>query len=242
MDKKKVEFSAQPYIVEKYNIDSILSVNFLKEVELPYYSICFARKTFINDEQDSSYESYWKEDDGKEWEDTLAFKLINDENVKIGKHCGMNVNWETGEEKIAVDYYLIYYDMNHYMNKPSKLVSISDAVNVVSTVVIEMVFAFEDGYILPVYKTYVTGGNYSLSFADIVNELIEDLNDCSSKEDTFFFDCPNVTVENDAIKILVSSEQSCNEEFVFSNDNLGWRDIKRALTSVRIVDFKEEIE
>ena len=89
-------------------------------------SLVFVVVTFINDEQDSSYESYGKEDDGKEWEDTLAFKLINDENVKIGKHCGMVVNWETGEEKIAVDYYLIYYDMNHYMNKPSKLVSISD--------------------------------------------------------------------------------------------------------------------
>lgn len=242
MDKKKVEFSAQPYVVKKYGIDPILSVNFLKNVELPYYSVCFARKTFTKDEQDSFYESYWKEDNEKEWKDTLAFKLLNDENIKIGKHCGISVNWKTGEEKYVVDYYLIYYDMNHYMNKPSKFVSISDAINVTSTIVVELVFAFEDGYVLPVYKTYTTGGNYSLSFNEIVKELIEDLNDCSSKGDTFFFDCPNITIDNDEIKILVCSEQSCDTELTFANDNLGWRDIKRALASIRIVDFKEEIE
>ena len=126
------------------------------------------------------------------------------------------------------------------MNKPAKFTGISDATNVVTTVVVELIFAFDDGYVLPVYKTFVTGGSYSLSFADIVEELIEDLNDCNKNEDAFFFDCPNVTIDEDAIKIIACSELST--ELTFSNDRFGWHDIKRALTSVRIVDFKEEIE
>ena len=242
MSEKKVDYFAQPYAVEKYGIDPTLPVTFVKDIELPYYGICFARQYLTKDEPKSYFESYWKEDQDKPWEETLTFKLLSDENIKIGKRSGISVDRETGKESYAVDYFLMYYDVNHYMNKPSCLVSISDATNVISTVVVEMVFAFEDGYILPVYKTYTTGGSYALSFSDIVNELIEDLNDCSSNEDTFFFDSPNVTIDNDEIRILVCSEQSCDTELTFSNDNFGWRDIKRALSSIRIVDIKEEIQ
>lgn len=242
MSETKVDYSAQPYAVEKYNVAPVITVTYEKELELPCYSICFARKIFKDEQDEGIFSSFWKEDENKKWEDTLAFKLINDDFVRIGKRCGMIVDNETGEENYALDYYLVYYDYNHYMNKPAKFTGISDATNVVTTVVVELIFAFDDGYVLPVYKTFVTGGSYSLSFADIVEELIEDLNDCNKNEDAFFFDCPNVTIDEDAIKIIACSELSTNEELTFSNDRFGWHDIKRALTSVRIVDFKEEIE
>lgn len=243
MSEKFVTYSAQNHIIQNYNsISPFLSVTYETELELPYYNICFARKTFKDEKDEGTYSSFWKEDIGKEWENTLAFSLINDPLVKIGKSCGILVNEETGEETYALDYYLIYYDYNHYMNNPTKFVSISDATNVSTTVVVELVFSFEDGYVLPVYKTFVTGGSYSLSFADITKELISDLEDCNKNEDVFFFDCPNVTINEDEIKIIVTSELSGNNELFFSNDRFGWHDIKRALSSIRIVDIKEEIQ
>ena len=60
----------------------------------------------------------------------------------------------------------------------------------------------------------------------------------------FFEDCPNVTFdkENESINIYACSEDSCDTELTFSYDNIGRYEIKRSLSSVRIVDLQENIE
>ena len=60
----------------------------------------------------------------------------------------------------------------------------------------------------------------------------------------FFEDCPNVTFdeEGELIFIYACSEESCDTELTFSYDNIGRYEIKRSLSSIRIVDLQEKIE
>ena len=48
--------------------------------------------------------------------------------------------------------------------------------------------------------------------------------------------------ENESINIYACSEESCDTELTFSYDNIGRYEIKRSLSSVRIVDLQEKIE
>ena len=172
-------YSVQPYVHEKYGLEDVELI-FKKELELPFYSSLFARYKYKNDADNGTYESYWKVDKDKKWEDTLAYKLIEDSKnglVKIGKHGGIIYNLDTNEQYYATDYYLIYYDKNSYFNKPSVNSPISDATNVTSSVTVEFLFSFEDGYILPVYKNIKTGGWGALSFIDIAKDAFDDLDD-----------------------------------------------------------------
>lgn len=70
-------YSVQPYVHEKYGLEDV-ELSFKKELELPFYSSLFARYKYKNDADNGTYESYWKVDNGKKWEDTLAYKLIED--------------------------------------------------------------------------------------------------------------------------------------------------------------------
>ena len=241
-------YSAQGYVKEKYGLSDIV-LQFNKNIEMPYYGCCFARKIYKDSNDSGEYESFWKEDQEKNWEDTLAYKILKDsENglIIIGKQAGIIHDEKTSESKYATNYYLTYYDKNSRINYPSIATSISDAINVNTKVTIEFLFGFDDGFILPVYKKCNTGGSYSMSFSDIIKDSLDDLEDCGfgNNGDTFFFDCPNVEIDEGAeeIRVQVSSEAGFNTYLSFSNDRYGWNEIKRALCSVRIVEFKEEIE
>ena len=236
-------YSVQPYVHEKYGLEDV-ELTFKKELELPFYSSLFARYKYKNDADNGTYQSYWKVDKGKKWEDTLAYKLIEDSKnglVKVGKQGVIIYDSDTNEEYHATDYYLVYYNKNSYFNKPSVNSAISNASNVASSITVELVFSFEDGYILPVYKNFKTGGSYALAFSDIVKDCIDEL---YHHLEYFFEDCPNVTFdkENESINIYVCSEESCDTELTFSYDNIGRYEIKRSLSSVRIVDLQENIE
>ena len=239
MSEKKIvrPYRVQPYVHDTYGLEDV-DITFLKNVEAPYYNAPFAQKVHKGEWEE--YKSYWKVDDGKLWEETLAYQLLNDSNVVIGRTCGLIVDKETNETKYATTYYLPYKDSESYFFKPSVMEEISNAVNVNTVVVLEFVFSFDEGYVLPIYHEYETGGMYAMSFADLVRDALEDLEESKyNNGDSFFLDCPNIEVNEDEINIWMSSEKSGSMELTFSNDNIGWNDIKRALSSIRIVDIKK---
>lgn len=242
---KNKTYSVQPYVHEKYGLEDIV-LTFREELELPFYSSLFARYKYKNKDNanNGTYESYWKVDVGKEWEDTLAYKLIEDSKnglIKVSKQGGIVYDSDADEQYYATDYYLVYYDKNSYFNKPSINSAISNASNVASSVTVELVFSFDDGYILPVYKNIKTGGCWALAFSDIAKDCISELYD---NLEYFFEDCPNVEIdkEEETITIEACSEESGNTELTFSYDNIGRYEIKRSLSSIRIVDLQEKIE
>ena len=65
MSEMKVDYSAQPYAIEKYNVAPVITVTYEKELELPCYSICFARKIFKDEQDEGIFSSFWKEDENK---------------------------------------------------------------------------------------------------------------------------------------------------------------------------------
>ena len=73
-----------------------------------------------------------------------------------------------------------------------------------------------------------------------MQNCIDDL-DCL---EDFFEDCPNVIFdkEEDSINIYTCSEESCDTELTFSYDNIGRHEIKRSLSSIRIVDLQEKLD
>lgn len=242
---KNKTYSVQPYVHEKYGLEDV-ELTFKRELELPFYSSLFARYKYKDNANNGTYESYWKVDKDKKWEDTLAYKLIEDSKkglVKVGKHGVVIYDSDTDEQYYATDYYLVYYDKNSCFYKPSVNSPISDATNVTSSVTVEFLFSFEEGYILPVYKNIKTYGQDALSFIDIVQNCLDDL-DYADYFEEFFEDCPNVTFdeEGDLINIYACSEESCDTELTFSYDNIGRYEIKRSLSSIRIVDLQENIE
>ena len=50
-----------------------------------------------------------------------------------------------------------------------------DSSHLSSSVTVEFLFSFDDGYILPVYKNIKTGGWGALSFIDIAKDAFNDL-------------------------------------------------------------------
>ena len=147
-------YSVQPYVHEKYGLEDV-ELTFKKELELPFYSSLFARYKYKNDADNGTYESYWKVDKDKKWEDTLAYNLIEDSKnglVKVGKQGVIIYDSDTNEKYHATDYYLVYYNKNSYFNKPSVNSAISNASNVTSSITVEFCLALMMDIFYPFIK------------------------------------------------------------------------------------------
>lgn len=245
MVESSIKFYVSDYVRETYVQAGHLSESYdLSPVpegaDLPYSGICIAQKV-----GESAPESLFKCDSRTSFSDSLAKRMMEDKDCKVYTRAGILSSCNT----TVLQYYLPLYNPKAIRFMPSIDMPVSNSMNVDSEVGIEVRFAFDDGYTFSIIKRFKTGGSFSLSFLDMVNECKEEL-ECPAKD---FFevnlkDCHNATYNKDekTWSILVSSETGrvIEQEFSVETDQdmrIAAAELARAVCCFRIVEFNETI-
>lgn len=229
------EYAVQKYVKDKYGLFNI-DLNMRENIEMPYYSVPFADKKFkrVNGEEEIiEYTSYWKVDQNKKWEETLAKKMLEDPGIIITKNTGVSVDGH-----YLTRYGLTYYDKNCLFFKPSIQYKDYDF-SKTNFLTLEFLFVFEDGYVFPLYKIFELSKYYDSFFKMSFDSLKDFKYSIKNNNDEFFISCPGFSFDkkNNELSFVVSSEKMGNTTLTFRNDTEGWDSIKKSLVSIRIVEI-----
>ena len=233
-----IELQVDPYIKETYGLDLSTKCSVKRTAEgdkplnMPYDSILFASHNLDKD----VWESYLVIDDGKDFNDSIAKKLIEDEKVACVKYQGMVVNFDTFEEFKADRFYLIRENRASSVFKPTLFRTIEEySTSETVDVDVEIMFSFENA-MMPVIYTVRTGGAYGLSFVDIVDEILGELHSIDDFME-FFSDEPAVIFdkENNAIVFMVSGPDYTGGVLSFEPESLNANELRNAITGFRMV-------
>ena len=234
MSKQKFDtiFTTPPE-VESHGCHVALRAETEKPADIAYHGFVFTRTW-----PDGHTESFFKDDQGLDFQFSMAHAILNDPNVKLGRHDGCVM--KDNDFVSVTDHIIMCKNPDSVIFKPTVKATISNAVNVDTDLDVEVLFVFDDGWFFPYVKHIKTAGPYSMSFADIVKDIIDEIED-----DPFAVleaDCPNVTRNPDgSYKIIVCSETAQMTELDFENDTFAQGDLRRAMASFRIVGFNEVI-
>lgn len=221
---------------KRYGLEDI-TLNFNKNINFPYYGLTFAEKKDFNNGV-YEYVSYWKEDNKcADFKDTLAHKLLSDPRVKVGKR--EYTLQDENDEVIYTDYTLLYYNPDCSIFKPSILFPISFKDNTTYKITYEFLFAFSDGWILPVEHVAETDEVLKWSNVEYWKDYLSDI-----EEDIclFLYESPSCHIENigkedENIDLEVSN--LLGDYDTLSYNKYTKQDIVNALVSVRIIDLKK---
>lgn len=229
-------YKCQPS-AKRYGLNDI-TLNFDKDINFPYYGLTFASKKDLGNGV-FEYTSLWKEDNKcADFQNTLAHKLLTDPRVKFGKQEYSEVNTDGVEIKYE-NYALLYYNPDCSIFKPSILFSISFKNNTTYKITYEFLFAFSDGWILPVEHVAETDEVLKWSNVEYWKDYLSDI-----EEDIclFLYESPSCHIEN-----IGKEDENINLEvsnLLGDYDTLSYnkytkQDIVNALVSVRIIDLKK---
>lgn len=132
----------------------------------PYAGVTFAVK-----DADGVMKSLFMEDEGKPYEESKAAKIL--EAAK-----GLNVITEKEvyvDAGKAVHYVAPLHLPEHPMFKATPATPVERAINLDSDLTIEVLFAFDDGMVFPVYIREKTGGMNAMSFSDFIKDILHDI-------------------------------------------------------------------
>lgn len=221
-------FYPDKYVQETYGItEDVYSVP--EERDIPYVGLQFALSI------EGKFESCWGRDKGLPFEVSLAKKLIDDPNVRVGTR--FYYVKRDGEYKSATSYFLPCKNPDSVIFKPTVHQPVSNACNISTKFIVEALFAFGDGYLVPVTKHFNTEGSFSISVRDAMDAILDEVDGSYEEVEHFFEGCGNYK-KSDCGFILCgysASGQECAMDF----DTLNYREIKRALVSVRLVNLME---
>ena len=234
-DKNEILFYPDDYVKDTYGLDTVLKTTVESPADIPYNGLTFARKR-----ADGTMQSFFKTDTGLPFEQTLAQKILSDPNVKTGTRGG----FAGGSFEAVVDYILPCRNPNSIIFSPTIHQPISDACNVDTVFAIEVLFSFDDGLVFPIVKEYKSGGSFSISAMDAMEELIDELHDISSPEEfsEFLSDCPNAYRDGYGWHIIVSSAEGVLETLDFAGYATDITELRRAVVSMRLVRLSETIK
>ena len=110
-----------------------------------------------------------------------------------------SANVPMGEWRTGTEYRIPYKNPCSSFFKPTVMAPVRNGVGLVTEYDIEVLFAFEDGLLLPVIKHVQTGGHRggrSVCVRDFLESYLFESDDFSESFFDFFEDCPNVKKEN----------------------------------------------
>lgn len=225
-------FRPSQYIESKYNISSGLFGNAVY-AEVAFDSVAFARK-----HENGQFESFLVRDKDVPFDDSLAKKIIDDPMANIVvKTVILRPSDET-----ATDYFLTYQNDDCIIFKPSLLRPVECASNVSTRFLIEFLFAFEDGCVVPIVSEFKTSGCHSVSVSDIYDETLQKLDFDYCEILDLFKTSPNFQKTIEGFNLIASSPERGVTTLEFCQDDRSLRDeLRRALVSMRIVDMSETI-
>ena len=185
---------------------------------LPRYGMCIGVQF-----QDGTYKSYLKQDSAGQCIDLLKYFIDN--KIVAYKDCTLAINNEFVPAKRI---FLVYENKEH----PSLFSNVKDhmsrCVNTRTTALIEYRFCFGDGCESYVYEEIKTAGHHASSFADVLEDIEETL-------ENFLDDKPNIFR-----KVSFDNTSYYEVRIVDEVGDIDWietnvQELKEALVSVRIV-------
>ena len=150
--------------------------------------------------------------------------------------------------RISKRWYANVVDDNASIYQPSVYKELNNCCNSEVDCSVEMVMAFDDGFIIPMVKHIKAGGDFGRSFADIVEDLIDTWKETDPDEwlTANFEDCGNVWMTaDDEICFCMSNPQTGEmlQWFVERDglDRVLLDDIQRKLCSIRLIKVDEHL-
>lgn len=216
-----------------------ITLDFKKDIVMPYYVYHFAR------EENGKIESLFLSDKDMDPDNQKAFRIkrILDEWGLEPVREGVTIL--RGNEAVLCTYYgLPYYDPECSIFKPTVDHPLQRASNLYSEVDVEVLLTFEDGYVLPIVKTVKTGGDYATSSISIFQDLLSDLYAYNPQS---FFEGSNAE-ENLAVRedgsfaLTVCSPSQMDTTLEFGSEPYELEDLRRAVSSIRIIAIRETIK
>lgn len=216
---------------KKYGLGNII-LELNKNIEFPYYGLLFAQKIAIGTGKIYEYKSFLKDDfNCLAFEDTLAFKLLKDKNLKIGQKIDK-------DNPSIVNYFLIYFNYNSSIFKPTVLKSFDNLKYDFNVIInIEFLFVFEDEFISPVEHVFSLSDIYHPSFRINVEDLLWSLD----KDVTAFFARSSIFSETENGFEIETCSVKTGEIKTFSFNYNKFNILKNNLVSCRITEVKKEI-
>lgn len=200
--------------------------------DIPYWGIRFARSI------EGKFESFWIKDQELPFEESLAKKLIDDPKVHVGTDfCYVE---KDGDFKSATVYTLPFHNPNSTIFRPTVHQPVSNASNVDTDFRLEILFVFDDGYLVPVTKDFSTGGSFSISAKDAMDDIIDALDGSFEDVEELLKSSGNYKNTEDGFILYGFSADGryCDMEFDESN----YREISRALASIRLIGLIENVK
>ena len=232
---KEILFYPEQYVKETYGLDAVLQTVVQATADIPYNGLVFARK-----HADGTMQSFFKKDAGLPFEQTLAQKLLTDPHIKAGTHGGFT----SDTFEAVTDFILPCRNPDSVIFSPTIHHPVSNACNVDTVFAIEVLFSFDDGLIFPFVREFKTGGSFSISVMDAMEEVIDDLSNLDSPDvfSEFFSDCPNAYKDECGWHIIVSSAEGILETLYFEGNPTDASELRRAVVSMRLVQLSETIK
>ena len=235
MSKQKFDtiFTTPPE-VEAHGCHVSLRAETDKPADIAYHGFAFARTW-----PDGNTESFFSKDQGLDFQFSMAHAILNDPNVKLGRHDGCVM--KDGDFVNVTDHIIMCKNPDSVIFKPTVMATISNAINVDTDLDVEVLFVFEDGWFFPYVKHVKTGGSYAICFTNIVEDIIGEIED-----DPFTVleeDCPNVTRNPDGTyHIIVCSETAEMYSLDFEDEPMSRDELLRAIASFRIVGLNRTVK
>ena len=208
----------------------------------PYMSVTFAVK--YEDQEEPV--SLFKSDKDKPWAETRACKILSETGLPIYGAQRMSVDRETGESREAIMYSYAMYDPTHPLFKPTVMLPVEYAMNLMAEVTIEVVLSFE-GLILPCYKKVTTEGSYAMSLASMYHDIIREIEDEPEEfldeiagEDRSVRKCHEAEDGFDGYSLHLTSREGNDGDIDLGEDEL--RELYRHIVSFRVIEHKETIQ
>ena len=205
---------------------------------MPYNHATFA----IRDDK-GNMKSLIIADKEKPFEDRIAALILaKDEELKELALLDKNSVYTSEGTGTKILYSIPLYLPEHRLFAPTVHMSVSDATNVSTELTLEILFAFEEGFVFPAYIDQKTGGTISMSVADFIKDI---LNDIEYEPNDFFRDLADrgfpCTVNKDGTVLMYCSAANGRDaELCFEPEDV--RRLYRNIVSTRLVRLDEELD
>lgn len=147
----------------------------------PYTGIVFAEKRLVDYEADE-YISYLSVDKDVPFEESVAKKIIDSNTFFKKPIIGIKNCIKRSDKDNDMGHFVRYicplYYPEHPMFKESIHDQVSNAINVNTDITVEIIFAFDNGFVFPVYVEMKTGGTLYTGTGDIFENILNRISSC----------------------------------------------------------------
>lgn len=227
-----VRFSPPDYAAEKYGFSPFI-VYFHVGAEIPYYAAEFAYK--IGDE----YKSLLVRDENIPWDASMAKKMLGDGDCSVterGTHFERDGKLVTGTV-----FSLPYKNEKCSIFRPTVIAPVSGAMNVDTELAVEILLTFDDGYMVPIIKHTSTSGPFSISVPDIMEDVLSAFRGSLNEIKEFLSSSGNYAETEDGFTLLCATKDGQNTNAEFYDGDIAIDDLKRSITSIRLIELNETI-